>query len=68
MPKEAVLSRNGRQLVYVLAADGRAEMREVRLGLENDQEAEILEGLSAGEEVIISNLDRLQQGTAVEVL
>ena len=68
VPKEAVLSRNGRQLVYVLAADGRAEMREVRLGLENDQEAEILEGLSAGEEVIISNLDRLQQGTAVEVL
>lgn len=68
VPKEAVLSRNGRQLVYVLGADGKAETREVRLGLENDQEAEILEGLSEGEEVIISNLDRLQQGTAVEVL
>ena len=68
VPKEAVLSRNGRQLVYVLGADGKAETREVRLGVENDQEAEILEGLSEGEEVIISNLDRLQQGTAVEVL
>lgn len=68
VPKEAVLSRNGRQLVFVLDSEGRAAMREVRLGLMNDQYDEVLEGLSEGDEIIISNLDRLQQGTAVEVL
>ena len=68
VPKEAVLSRNGRQLVFVLDGEGRAATREVRLGLMNDQYDEVLEGLSEGDEVIISNLDRLQQGTAVEVL
>ena len=68
VPKEAVLSRNGRQMVFVLDSGGRAEMREVRLGLMNDEADEILSGLSEGDEVIISNLDRLQQGMVVEVL
>lgn len=68
VPKEAVLSRNGRQLVYVLDGEGRAQEREVVLGLMNDQYYETISGLSEGEKVIVSNLDRLQQGTAVEVL
>ena len=68
MPKEAVLSRNGRQLVFVLDEENRAHMREVRLGLINDESDEILSGLEAGDRVVISGLDRLQQGTAVEVI
>lgn len=68
VPKEAVLSRNGRQLVFVLDEENRAQMREVRLGLINDESDEILSGLEEGDRVIISGLDRLQQGTAVEVL
>ena len=67
VPKEAVLSRNGRQTVFVLAADGTAEAREVRIGLMNDEYNEIISGLSEGDVVIISNLDRLQQGMAVDV-
>ena len=68
VPKEAVLSRNGRQLVFVLDEENKAQMREVRLGLTNDEADEILSGLEAGDRVVISGLDRLQQGTAVEVL
>ena len=68
VPKEAVLSRNGRQLVFVLDEEDKAQMREVRLGLTNDEADEILSGLEAGDRVVISGLDRLQQGTAVEVL
>ena len=68
VPKEAVLSRNGRQLVFVLDEENRVHMREVRLGLINDESDEILSGLEAGDRVVISGLDRLQQGTAVEVI
>jgi RND family efflux transporter MFP subunit len=67
VPKAAVLSKNGRQTVFVLRDDGTAEEREVKIGLLNDDDEEIIEGLSDGDTVILSNQDKLQTGTAVDV-
>ena len=68
VPKGAVLSRSGRQTVWVLDGEGRAREREVRIGLMNDEMQEILSGLSEGDAVIITNQDRLQEGMEVEAL
>ncbi|SFT54327.1 RND family efflux transporter, MFP subunit [Selenomonas sp. GACV-9] len=67
VPKEAVISRNGHQTLFVLKADGTVEEREVKIGLINDESQEIIAGLEDGETVVISNQDKLQTGTAVDV-
>ena len=68
VPQEAVLTRNGVTSVFVLRADGTVEQREVKIGLLNDKEEEIIEGLSVGEQVVLSNQDKLQTGTKVQVV
>lgn len=66
VPKEAVLSKNGRQSIFVLNSDGTVEEREVKIGLINDADEEIIAGLSDGETVVLSNQDKLQNGIKVD--
>lgn len=51
VPDEAVLDTGERKLVFVEAAPGRFEPREVTVGERRSGEAEILAGLAAGERV-----------------
>ncbi len=67
VPKGAVLSRNGHQILFVLREDGTVEEREVKIGLMNDENEEILAGLAEGDVVVVSNQDKLQTGTKVDV-
>lgn len=66
VPKEAVLSKNGRQSIFVLNPDGTVEERAVKIGLINDEDEEIIAGLSDGEIVVLSNQDKLQTGMKVD--
>ena len=66
VPKEAVLSKNGQQSIFVLNPDGTVEEREVKIGLINDEDEEIIAGLSDGEIVVLSNQDKLQTGMKVD--
>jgi membrane fusion protein, copper/silver efflux system len=55
VPTEAILHSGTRQLVFVDGGDGRFEAREVRTGLVSaDRHTEVLEGLSEGEEIVVS--------------
>jgi HlyD family secretion protein len=62
----AFTDSGGGRYAFVLAGDGLAERREIRLGARSAAEVEIVSGLNAGEEIIISsiaefeNLDTLQ--------
>ena len=67
VPKEAVVTRNGQQYVFVVNADNTVKKRMVKIGLINDDYEEIIEGLQAGDVVATTNQDRLQDGTEVEV-
>ena len=66
MPKEALLSRNGRQTLFVVGEDGKVESRDIKVGLMNDAEVEILDGLKPGDTVVVTNQDKLQDGKKVE--
>ena len=66
VPKEALLSKNGRQSIFVLNPDGTVEERAVKIGLINDEDEEIIAGLSDGEIVVLSNQDKLQTGMNVD--
>lgn len=58
VPRGAFFSASGGKWIYVLSPDGsRAYRREIRIGRQNPQFYEVLEGLEAGERVITSGYD-----------
>lgn len=64
LKRGAFFTSSGGNWVYVLSSDGKtAERREIRLGKKNQNYFEVLDGLSAGEQVITSgysNFDKAQ--------
>lgn len=67
IPKEAVLSMNGTNRIFVVDGTGQTVERVVKLGLLNDTSVEILDGIKEGEQVAVTNLARLKDGIAVTV-
>ncbi len=58
IPRGSFFQKTGGKWIYVVNADGtRATKREIRIGRQNPQYYEVLEGLSAGEQVITSGYD-----------
>jgi HlyD family secretion protein len=58
VPKGGFFQSTGGQWIYVLNEDGsEAEKRSIRIGKQNPQFYEVLEGLQAGESVITSSYD-----------
>ncbi len=65
VPREALVSRNDRPVVFTVE-NGYAKWNYVRPGVENGEWVEILEGVAAGAEVIISNNIFLAHHVAVQ--
>lgn len=53
--------------VFVIR-DGRAHLQPVKIGLSNDLEAQVLEGLTEGEQVILAPETKLAEAQTVEVI
>lgn len=67
VPVDAVQFGSQGDYVYLIR-DGKAFVRTVRLGATSGERVEILEGLSAGDQVALEGLDRLRDGRAVKVV
>ena len=66
-PRDAVTERAGRDVVFAL--DGqRAVRRDVTLGLGDDEQVEVREGLEPGERIVVRGLETLTDGTRVRVV
>lgn len=67
VPSECIKTdKEGKNFVYIIK-DGKAIEKEIKLGVESDTEAQIIEGLNVGEKVIINPEDTIKNGTLVEV-
>ncbi|KPA20925.1 Nickel and cobalt resistance protein CnrB [Shimia sp. SK013] len=64
-PSSALFRQNGRWMVFVAQADGAAVLREVRVGRNNGLNAQILEGLEAGENVVLYPSAGLTDGAKI---
>ena len=62
------LFRHGDQWSTYVLADGRAQLRPVKVGHASDTETEILDGLKAGDQVILYPGDRIKDGQRVSVV
>ena len=56
---KAVLTDQDRKYVYVLGADNKAQRRDVKLGRLNDGLRVVTEGLSAGDQVVVSGVQKI---------
>ena len=66
VPTAAVIQNNGESMVFV--TDGQiASKRVVKIGLKNDKFIQVLEGLSEGEQVVVSNVGALADNIRVKV-
>jgi membrane fusion protein, multidrug efflux system len=66
VPEEAILGEGLRQLLFVIV-DGKAERRLVRIGQRQGGKVQILEGLSAGETLVVRGLQRIRPGQPVVI-
>ena len=67
VPKVAVVKEGGQDLIFV-AADGVAEKRVVELGYTRGGAIEVVNGVSAGERVIVAGHTTLEDRETIEIL
>ncbi len=67
IPQDAVLSRSGRKLAFVVINDV-AKWRYIEIGLENEKYAEVLDGIKEGELVLIDGHLTLAHDARVKII
>ena len=68
VPKVSVINDRGEQVVYVAMADSTAERRIVDLGFQDDQHAEIVNGITAGDAVVVRGQRTLKHGSPIKIM
>lgn len=68
IPERALIPERSVQYVYVVGENQIAERRVVKIGRRRPGEVEILEGLAAGENVIVDGTQKARDGQAVNVV
>jgi RND family efflux transporter MFP subunit len=66
VPLQAVNQNGSQAMVFLVGANNQLQQRKVQLGLETSSEAEVLEGLSEGDRVVVSDTSGLKAGTIVK--
>jgi membrane fusion protein (multidrug efflux system) len=67
IPKVALVNDRGEQVVYV-SADSTAERRVVEIGFQDENNAEITNGVTAGEHIVVKGQRTLKNGSAIKIL
>jgi len=69
IPVESVLGGiQGKPRVFVVDGDGNAQPRALKLGFEQSGRVRVLDGLAAGERVIVSGVELVKPGKPVRIL
>ena len=66
--RSAIFEKNGKTYAFIIDNDHKVQRKAIQLGIRNEEETEITEGLKEGDRVIIDNITRLREGTEVEDL
>lgn len=68
IPNGAFFQSSGGQWVYVFDADGNAVKRDISTGRQNTRYIEVLDGLTEGEEIIISSYDNFKEHQKLTII
>jgi HlyD family secretion protein len=67
VPKDALVERSGKQVMFVVSSDSTVQERAVRVGLADPQQVEVVSGLRPGERVVVEGAALLNSGDKVTV-
>lgn len=67
-PAAAIQFGNDGTFAYVVNQDSKVNIRKLKVGASDGQHSVILEGLSAGDRLVLEGTDRLREGTKVDVV
>lgn len=67
LPKEGVLENNGKKYAFLVDENHKVKRVEVTTGLYNDDSVEIVKGISAGDQVAVTNISKLKDGMTVDI-
>jgi multidrug efflux system membrane fusion protein len=68
IPNAAVQFGSQGTFVFVVTDDGKAAMRKVVLGVADGERVAVSDGLTAGEQVVLEGMDRLRDGSVVNIV
>lgn len=68
IPELSLIQVGNRQSVFVVRGDGTVEEVPVRTGARRRGEVEIVQGLNAGESIVVEGVGKLRSGQAVTVV
>ncbi|KAA6302496.1 MAG: Multidrug resistance protein MdtA [Candidatus Ordinivivax streblomastigis] len=66
IPNEAIIAEMGRKIAF-LYSEGKAKRIEIKQGIRNASDIQVLEGLHAGDTLIITGMMQLRDGMAVTI-
>lgn len=67
-PAAAIQFGNSGTFVYVVGADNKVQIRNLKLGVSDGEQTVVKEGLAKGDRIVLEGTDRLREGTLVEVV
>lgn len=67
IPEPALMSSGDNFFVFIVEANGTAQMRSVQVGYRLAGQAEITKGLDAGQQVVVEGLQKLRPGALVKL-
>src|SRR5439155_19848905 len=65
MPTAAIQRNGAGAYVFVVNTDATVSIRNIELGATNGDETEVMKGLQPGDEVVLTGVDKLAEGTKV---
>jgi len=65
LPQRAILDLQGKNYVWIVDAEGKAQQRDVQMGPRIGNGWQVQQGLKAGDKVIVDGVQRLKPGTPV---
>ncbi len=66
VPERAVTELQGKNFVWVIGADDKATQRAVKVGETLGENLLIIEGLKAGERIVVEGLQKVREGAPVQ--
>ncbi len=68
VPSFSIVTREGKQGVFVARDDGTAEFRHVKAGVVNSRATEVRDGLTEGERIVIRGYELLRGGETLNII
>lgn len=66
IPYDSVTTQDDKNFVYIVNDDETVSVRNITIGVNVDGNAEVLEGLSDGEKIVVSGIQSLQDGSKIK--